>query len=274
MRQIEAVDAWFDVYEILPAVFAIREPGHWEQVISYLVVGEEKALLFDTGTGIGDIQAEVAALTQRDVIVVNSHSHPDHIAGNYQFDTIYGLDNAYTAANAKGRSVENSQRFVPPRAFSREPPAGFSRETYRIRPYQIDRFLTEGEVIDLGGRKLEVLLTPGHAPDALCLIDRQGRFVLTGDTFYLGRLFVGSGPQSLEDYATSAARLGGLAEALDRVLPAHSTTLLKPAFLVRLQEAFAAILAGEAQFSGERREARFGGFSIAAGHRVKTTTPQ
>lgn len=264
VEKIEVADPWFEVYEILPDVYAIREPGHWEKVISYLITGKEKALLFDTGTGIGDIRAVVSELTASDVVVVNSHSHPDHIGGNHQFETIYGLDNAYTAANAKGRSVEDSQRFVPERAFSREPPATFSRQTYRIRPYRISRYLEDGEVIDLGERSLEVLLTPGHAPDALCLVDRRGRFVLTGDTFYLGRLFVASAPSSLEDYAASATRLGQLVPDLDRVLPAHSATLLKPGFLSRLQEAFAAILSGEARFSGDQREARFNGFSIVA----------
>lgn len=51
---------WFEVYEIRPGIFAIHEPGQFEEVISYLVIGTEKALLFDTGLGIGDMRAVVS----------------------------------------------------------------------------------------------------------------------------------------------------------------------------------------------------------------------
>lgn len=258
---------WFEVYRILPGVFTIREPGHWERVISYLVVGSERALLFDTGTGIGNIRAVVAKLTELEIVVVNSHSHPDHVGGNHQFETIYGLDNETAARAARGRSVEDSQRFVPERAFSRKPPATFSRESYRIHPWKLSRYVGEGDTIDLGGRKLEVWETPGHAADSLCLIDRENRFVLTGDTFYLGRLFVASDAGSLERYAASAARLAKLTGKVDRVLPAHSATLLQPRFLKALGKAFRDVLRGEVEpepASGGRQEFRFKSFSIVA----------
>jgi len=262
VEKVEVSDDWFEVYEILPDVFSIREPGHWEKVISYLVVGKERALLFDTGTGISDIRAVVSELTKLDVLVVNSHSHADHIGGNHQFELIYGLDDETTDLNARGRSIEDSQRFVAERAFNRAPPKAFSRKSFRIHPYRLTKTVNDGELIDLGGRSLEVLRTPGHASDALCLVDRAGRFVLTGDTFYLGRLFVGPGASSLADYAKSAARLADLAGDVDRVLPAHSTTLLKPFFLVRLHEAFKALSLESTDIEGGEREARFGGFSI------------
>ncbi len=261
---IEQGDPWFEVYKLFPGTFAIREPWHWERVISYLMIGEDRALLFDTGTGIGDIRAVVSKLTAGDVVVVNSHSHPDHIGGNYQFEIIYGLEDPYTAENARGRSVEDSQRFVPEEAFSRAPPPTFSRQTYRIRPYRIARYLKDGEVIDLGGRSLEVMWVPGHAPDALCLLDREQRFVLTGDTFYLGRIFVHD-EESLAAFATSAKRLAALAGDVDRILPAHSATLLKAAFLPKFSESVEAIVRGASQgteFRPGRREHKFGAFSI------------
>lgn len=53
------------------------------------------------------------------------------------------------------------------------------------RPFTISKTVEDGEVIDLGGRHLEVLRVPGHAPDALSLLDRAHRILFTGDTFYL-----------------------------------------------------------------------------------------
>lgn len=263
--KIEQREEWFEVYRILPGVYSIREPGHWERVISYLVVGTERALLFDSGTGIGDIRSVVSALTDLSVIVVNSHSHADHIGGNYQFEQIYGLDLETTARNSQGKTVEESRWFVPSHAFSREPPLEFSRQTYRIRPYRITRYLQDKEVIDLGDRALEVVLAPGHAADALCLLDREQRFILTGDTFYLGRLFIQSEPSSLSSYAASVTRLAALAGEVDRVLPAHSTTLLKAFFLTRLGEAFESIhqgIANSQEREGSRKEYLFENFSI------------
>ena len=85
-------DGWFEVYRILDGIFAIYEPGQFEEVISFLITGEDMALLFDTGLGIGDIRGVVDELTDLQVVVLNSHTHYDHIGGNYQFETIYAMD--------------------------------------------------------------------------------------------------------------------------------------------------------------------------------------
>jgi hypothetical protein len=77
LERVSAADPWFEVYKIRPGVFAIYEPHQLEEVISYLIIGSDKALLFDTGMGISNIQAVVAGLTKLPVSVVNSHTHND-----------------------------------------------------------------------------------------------------------------------------------------------------------------------------------------------------
>ncbi len=67
-----------------------------------LVEGSQRALLIDTGMGIGTLRALVSELAVLPVIVVNSHTHPDHTCGNWQFNTIYNLDSDYARKNAKG----------------------------------------------------------------------------------------------------------------------------------------------------------------------------
>src|SRR5215203_318122 len=79
---------WFVVSEPSRGVFAIREPLQVDDVRSYLIAGSEKAILVDTGTGVGDIRKIVEQLTDLPVGVVNSHSHWDHIGGNWRFDDI------------------------------------------------------------------------------------------------------------------------------------------------------------------------------------------
>src|SRR5271168_931669 len=68
-------DAWFEVYRVAPQVFAIYEPRQAEETIGYLIVGTERALLFDSGMGIGDVREVTAELTKLPVVVLNSHTH-------------------------------------------------------------------------------------------------------------------------------------------------------------------------------------------------------
>ena len=125
--------------------------------------------------------------------------------------------------------------------------------------------IEDGQIIDLGDRRLEVLLTPGHAADALCLWDPDEGLLLVGDTFYRGRVLIEDWPA----YAASARRLVALAPEVDRLLPAHSSTLLQTRWLERLGRAVTAIEAGDeghpfaVPWATEPwREHRFDGFSL------------
>ena len=262
--QVLESQGWFEVYEIRPGLFAIHEPGQFEEVISYLVVGTEKALLFDTGLGIGDMKAVVTELTDLEPIVVNSHTHYDHVGGNQQFEAVYGTDTEYTMANAKGRRHEDVAEFVGEGWIWKKTPESFDRDRYEGKPFVIAKTIADGEVIDLGGRKLEVLLTPGHAPDALCLLDRENRLLFTGDTFYPAALYAHLPGSDFSLYRRTAQRLAKLRDDVDYVLPAHNEPLVASELLVRLRDAFETIAASEGEFvlTDGNREYSFDGFSI------------
>jgi hypothetical protein len=93
-------NSWFEVYNVEPGVFAIYEPFQWQEVISYLITGADRALLFDTGNGMGDIKAIVEQLTDKPITVLNSHTHFDHIGGNYQFDDILSVSTDFSIENS------------------------------------------------------------------------------------------------------------------------------------------------------------------------------
>ncbi|MDH3533866.1 MAG: MBL fold metallo-hydrolase, partial [Gammaproteobacteria bacterium] len=267
-ERIEQDQDWFEVYRVADDIFAIYEPGQFEEVISFLITGQERALLFDTGLGIGDMRRVVSQLTDLDVIVLNSHSHYDHIGGNYQFDTVYGRDTAYTRARTRGSSPDVVAEFLQEGWVWKPLPAGFVKAEYRSRPFEIDRIIDEGDVIDLGGRRLEILSTPGHAPDATCLLDRENRMLFTGDTFYLAPLYAHLEGSNLNDYAETAARLAGLADEFDVVLTAHNVPVVEARYMTALGAAFAAIEAGTANdftISDGYSEYHFDGFSVIIG---------
>ena len=264
-ERIDQDQHWFEVYRVADGVFAIYESGQFEDVISFLVTGDERALLFDTGLGIGDMRRVVEQLTNLDIVVLNSHTHYDHIGGNHQFDTIYGRNTDYTLARALGSPPEAVAGFLNEGWVWKPLPEDFVVEDYRSRPFTISHFVDEGDVMDLGGRKLEILATPGHAPDSICLLDRENRLLLTGDSFYLAPLYTHLEGSDFLDYAFTAARLAGLADDIDAGLTSHNVPVVDPGYMTALGDAFAAIengTAGDYLLADGLREYRFDGFSV------------
>ena len=256
---------WFEVYRIDDDIFAIYEPGQFEEVISFLIVGEDFALMFDTGLGIGNIRRVVDQLTDKDIVVLNSHTHYDHIGGNHLFDTIYGTSLDYTKQRSLGSPPEAVAGFLREGWVWKPLPEDFVADEFRSRPFEIDRYVSEGERIDIGGRGLEILFTPGHAPDSICLLDRENRQLFTGDTFYLAPLYTHLPGSSFDDYRESAARLAGLADQIDSAITSHNVPVVDSAYMSALGQAFADIESGAATdfvVSDGNREYRFDGFSV------------
>ena len=137
-----------------------------------------------------------------------------------------------------------AQEEVRPEAICGKLPAGFDPQKYETRPFRIMKTIHDGSKIDLGGRTIEVLATPGHTPDAICLLDRANGLLLTGDSFYLGPIFLYRPETDLKAYEKSVERLAALAPHLKLLLPAHNTPTASPAYLANLVAAFREVRAG------------------------------
>ena len=263
-HRVEVASDWFETYRIEKGIFAIYEPGQFEEVISYLIEGDERALLFDTGLGIGDIRAVVSQLTDLPLTVLNSHTHYDHVGGNFQFADIISRGHPYARQRAEGLSNDQVGEFARGDWIWKPVPAGFDAERFSTRAWQVARTIDEGQFIDLGGVSLEVVDSPGHSPDSLVLIDHQRRLMFTGDTFYLAPLYTHIPGGDIDAYAQSAAKLAGMAAGIDHLLMSHNTPKAGASFLLTLHEAFQSIRDGTAAFERNEggREYRFEGFNI------------
>ena len=244
LERVPVSDPWFEVYQVVPRVFAIYEPHQAEETISYLILGEKRALLFDTGMGISDIRKITAGITHLPIVVLNSHTHNDHVGGNWQFDTVYGMDTDFTRTNAKG-SRQGAQSELGPGMICGDLPKGFDPKSYATRPWKISRFLHDHDKIDLGGRTLEVLSTPGHTPDAISLLDRANRLLFSGDTYYPAPIWLYRPETNLDDYVASVKRLAALAPQLKLVLGAHNVPFAPPSVLPTLVVAIETVRAGK-----------------------------
>jgi glyoxylase-like metal-dependent hydrolase (beta-lactamase superfamily II) len=154
------------------------------------------------------------------------------------------MDTDFTRKNAQG-SREDAQEEVTPDQICGSLPKEFDSKAYATRPWKITAYKHDGDRIDLGGRKLEIVATPGHTPDAISLIDRANGLLFTGDTYYPAPIWLFRPETDLKAYAASISRLNTLAPSVKVVLGAHNIPVASPAILTKLVLAFAAVRAGK-----------------------------
>jgi len=130
----------------------------------YLLEGEEKALLIDTGWGAGNLRAFVEKLTDKPLLVVNTHFHPDHASGNGEFERVY----MSAGAEDDRLSIEDEKEGLAPFDLSKLPHPDYEKV-----------YIGEGYVFELGGRNVEVLAAKNaHCNSSLFFLDRGHRSFL------------------------------------------------------------------------------------------------
>ena len=265
LERVNVSNKWFEVYRLNNDVFAIYEPQQWQEVISYLILGREKALLFDTGNGIGKISEVVNELTILPVVVLNSHTHFDHIGGNSEFRDILAMDTDYTRNNIDGYSNELVREEILEEALCGSLPAEINPATYYTPSFIVKTFIRDGYKIDLGDRILEVLSTPGHTPDAISLLDLDLGLLWVGDIYYEGPIWLFVPETDLDVFYNSVKRLCNMVPHLTTLHPAHNSPIAQPQSLYALKKALINVQNGTISgkvISGGRLEYIFQEFSL------------
>ncbi len=190
----------------------------------WLVEGTESALLIDTGLGAVDMCAVVKELTPLPFKVVNTHGHGDHAGGDYAFDRVYMHENVLQDAFT-GEALEMMRPHVAPETL-----AEAERRTAH-RPEV--SFIKEGDVFDLGGRKLEVLETPGHTDGDVTLYDRENGLFFCGDSVIreIPVLLITPRTESVARYAQSMRKLAAL-EGIRGFCSGHDERIMPRSFLL------------------------------------------
>ena len=176
------------ITKINDRTYRFTEAAFGADVYMYLLIGNQKALLTDTGYGFTDVPDAIRAITDKELIVVNTHGHMDHIHGNHLYNEVY-------------LAAEDEETFQ--RHTSKEYLTSLIQEIARennipqwiIHVPFIHRYiesiiiakpsrhipLPQDMQFDLGGRTVRIVKTPGHTSGSICLLDEKYHFLFTGD---------------------------------------------------------------------------------------------
>ena len=191
----------------------------------FLLTGQDKALVIDTGMNGLDIHRLVAEHTGLPYQLLNTHADRDHIGSNAQFDELY----MHPSEAAFYRNSQNGTGTIMP--------------------------VFDGDVIDLGGRKLEIIHLPGHTPGSITVLDRQNRCLIGGDPIQEdGEIFMFGPQRDMDAYISGLERLSRR-DDFDFIFPSHAKEKVSRDVIAPLINGGRRILAGE--IKGKQAE-RFG----------------
>ncbi len=218
-KLFESLDLGYDIYHTMM-------PGHTPgpgRVYSSLIIGNEKALVIDTGYGVGDYLSYIRTLTNKPLIVVNTHGHIDHASGNCQFGEVWLNPKDYSIAD-RHTSLENRKNS--------------SEVTEYIDILQDGPYtrlpLTAGITFDLGGRTVTVHPCAGHTKGSMSFLDSRSRYLFTGDNITRRVLLLGTLTDSttLEEYRQTLLYTQTL--DFDSIVAAHVPYLLLKEWVSRV----------------------------------------
>lgn len=218
---ISATDGYFDVSRIDADTWAISEPQYWQKNNSFIIKGQVRTILFDTGSGTRDIKHIAGNVTRKPTTAIASHVHYDHIGSIASFDEVAMVDLPIH------REHTTSNRYTPSLAMSLSPLAS---------SFMVTEWWKPGEQIDIGGRVLEAVSIPGHSPDSIALIDRARGYAFVGDFLYAGELYSFLPGADLGAYLESTRRLLSDYPEVKTLLCGHMDTTMPREALVALQE--------------------------------------
>jgi glyoxylase-like metal-dependent hydrolase (beta-lactamase superfamily II) len=184
---------WFRIKPAGDSLTVIDEPHVHELLRAnvWLIRGQDRDLIFDSGLGIGSLRTALDDIISADPVLVLSHAHLDHMGSAHEFADCRAHP-AELVANPPPGSLEGPALAaelglvdpLPPLLISAKPDEAYDPAAYRLRPARVTGPLADGDIVDPGGRPLTVLHLPGHSPGSIALFDQQDGTLFSGDVVY------------------------------------------------------------------------------------------
>lgn len=202
-----------EIIKINETTWRIEDGG----VRFFLLAGEKKALLIDSGMQVHNAKEIAEGLVNLPIELLNTHADRDHVGSNDEFDSFY-------MNPAEASNYYNTNKM-----------------TGTIIP------VTDGDIIDLGGRELEIITLPGHTPGSIAVLDKNNRALISGDPIQDGDIFMFGVQREMHAYLLSLEKLEKQKDRFDTIYPSHGTFPVGPEIIDALKEGAKQVLAGEIQ---------------------------
>ncbi|RGO26207.1 MBL fold metallo-hydrolase [Dorea sp. OM02-2LB] len=176
-----------------------------ETVRFFLLAGNERVLLIDSGGEIHHAKETVKKLTSLPYILANTHTDGDHTGSNQEFDLVY-MNPAEYMYYRKTQKHGNT----------------------KLRP------IWDGEVIELGNRPIQVITIPGHTPGSTAFLDIKNRFLFSGDPVQDGTIYMFGEQRDVAAYEESLKKLDRMSDRFDWIFPCHGSSRVKPEIIKEL----------------------------------------
>jgi hydroxyacylglutathione hydrolase len=247
--------SWFTVNEVSEKVWVLDD-NKIDNI--YLIEGRDSSLLIDTGIGGADLVSAVKKLSNKPLIVVITHGHPDHCGSDYQFEKVY----IHPADSAAAHSFNLPETRVGNAELSAED--AYKGVSFNTRQIPVG----EGRIFDLGGRRIQVMEAPGHTPGEICLLDIENKLLFTGDNNNsLVWLFL-EGCAPLSKYLLTLEKQKARIGEFDIIFPGHGPQM-KSDFILDQISCVKDILDGTCEvkdyksFAGDSKICTYGRASVA-----------
>lgn len=185
----------------------------------FLLAGKEKALLIDSGMQIHNAKEIAEGLVSLPIELLNTHGDMDHVGSNDEFASFYM--NPAEASNYYNTN-KKSGTIVP---------------------------VTDGDVINLGGRELEIITLPGHTPGSIAVLDKKNRVLISGDPIQDSDIFMFGVQREMHAYLLSLKKLEKFSDRFDSIYPSHGTFPIGPEIIPALYDGAVRVMAGEVEGS-------------------------
>lgn len=230
-----SMEKWFTTEEIDDSTYAISEYKHWEENHCYLLCGQEKAILIDTGLGVGNIREVVESLTSLPILVVTTHVHWDHVGGHKYFHhiAVHKAEQEWLTGRfpLPLQAVKHNLTSMPC-----DFPKNFVLDDYGLYSGQPDIVFEDGDSFDLGARRLTVIHTPGHSPGHCCFYEAERQYLYAGDLIYKGCLDAFYPTTDPWQFYRSVQKVQKL--KVRRVLPGHHQLVIPTDMISKIEKAF------------------------------------
>ncbi|MCQ2406239.1 MAG: MBL fold metallo-hydrolase [Oscillospiraceae bacterium] len=185
----------------------------------FLLEGEERAVLIDSGVSCPDAFSLACSLTDKPVFLLNTHGDMDHTSGTGGFKDIYIHPCDYEDGKISEKYPGTS--LVP---------------------------LKDGEVPDLGGRPLKIIHIPGHTRGSVAVLDVTKRVLYSGDSVQKGHIYMFGPGRSPGDYGRSLDKLIAMKDGYDVIYASHDRCALPCGYAEKVKAAWEKTISGEASY--------------------------